>query len=192
MNQNLFVAIIISSSLCFALGKTASEVRIEPNSGKVEFEAVGRPDMLIINGKGEGVTSNLKLNDSKLSGEVSFNLESLKTGIELRDHDMKEKYLQIKNYPVAKLVFEEFQMPAGWSLKNSKVVLSSFRGKLTLHGVEREITGLYTINPDFLKTTARFEIKLSDFKIQIPVYLGIKVADFVKVSITIDKMTIIK
>lgn len=169
-----------------------NEIKFEPGTGTVKFEAVGRPKMLVINGTGEGVASNLKISNSKISGEVSFRLESLKTGIEQRDQDMKEKYLEIKNYPVAKLSFSEFQMPAGWSVKNPKVVESSFRGNFTLHGVEREITGLYSIDPSLKKSTAKFDIKLSDFKIRLPEYLGIKVADFVKVSVSIDKMEVVK
>lgn len=182
--------------LVFLMGSCSwaheNEIRMEPSAGTVAFEAMGRPNFLVINGKGEGVSANLKISNSKLSGEASFRLDSLKTGIDLRDQEMKEKYLEIKNYPVARLVFSEFQMPAGWSVKNPKVVTSSFRGKFFLHGVEREITGLYTIDSTLSKTTAKFEIKLSDFKIQLPVYLGIKVADFVKVSVAIDKISVVK
>ena len=83
-------------------------------------------------------------------------------------------------------------MPINWSLQNPKLVSSSFRGKLTLHGIEHEITGLFSIDPAQLKTTANFDIKLSDYNIEIPIYLGVKVADFVKVNITIDKLLIVK
>lgn len=183
------ILIFLSGTLIQAL---ENEIKTEPGSGTVRFEAVGRPKMLVINGTGEGVSSNLKISKSKISGEVSFRLDSLKTGIEERDRDMKDKYLEVKNFPLAKLVFSEFQMPAGWSLSNPKVVESSFRGKFFLHGVEREITGLYSIEPGLQKSTAKFDIKLSDFKIQLPEYLGIKVADFVKVSVAIDKLIVVK
>lgn len=183
------ILILLSGACSLAL---ENEIKTEPGAGTVKFEAIGRPNMLFINGTGEGVSSNLKIIDSKISGEVSFRLESLKTGIEQRDHDMKEKYLEIKQYPLAKLIFSQFQMPAGWSIKNPKVVESSFRGKFLLHGVEREITGLYSIDPSLKKSTAKFDIKLSDFKIQLPEYLGIKVADFVKVSVVIDKLEVVK
>ena len=196
MKEKLLIVAILSASFAAALdNKTespANEIVTEPGAGSIEFEAIGRPNMLVIKGTGEGVTSSLTVVNSTISGEIKFNLESLKTGIEIRDQDMKEKYLQTKSYPVAKIVFDKFQMPAGWNIKSPKVVTSSFRGKLTLHGVEKEITGLFTISPDFSKTTAKFDVKLSDFKIQTPVYLGIKVADFVKVNVTINKIIVVK
>lgn len=181
---------VFLSGIC--LHASENEIKMEPGSGRVSFEAVGRPKMLVINGTGEGVSSSLKIINAKISGEVSFRLESLKTGIEERDQDMKEKYLEVKSFPIAKLTFSEFQMPAGWSLKNPKVVESSFRAKFSLHGVEREITGLYSIDSALKKSTAKFDVKLSDFKIQLPEYLGIKVADFVKVSVLIDKLIVVK
>lgn len=189
MKNKMIILAFLAGSNGFAV---ENEIRMEPIAGKVSFEAIGRPNMLVINGSGEGVSSNLKISSSKLSGEVSFRLESLKTGIVERDQEMKEKYLDIKNFPLAKLIFSEFQMPAGWSITNPKVVESSFRGKFSLHGVEREITGLYSIDPGLKKSTAKFDIKLSDFKIQLPEYLGIKVADFVKVSVAIDKLIVVK
>ncbi|MEQ1723305.1 MAG: YceI family protein [Pseudobdellovibrio sp.] len=170
----------------------ASEIKTTANAGKVEFEAIGRPSMIKIKGIGEGVNANLKVNVNKISGEAVFRLDSLTTGIEMRDEHMKEKYLQVKNYPDAKMVFNEFQMPAGWTIKSPKVATSSFRGKLILHGVEREITGLYTLDAQAMKSTASFEVKLSDFKIEIPTYLGVKVADIVKISISLDKINIIQ
>lgn len=179
---------IIFVGLFFFLNPViATEIK---SGGKIEFEAVGRPSMLIITGVGEEVHSNLKIADSKLSGEVRFKLESLKTGIIERDKEMKEKYLEIGSYPFAKITFDQFQMPAGWSAKNPKVVNSSFRGKLNLHGVEREVTGFYTISPDLTNSTANFEIKLSDYKIKPPVYLGIKVADFVKIKVSLGNIAV--
>lgn len=203
MKINLLIIVLLSGCLLWAFDKKPAAAAVEqsekiteivtvPTEGSVEFEAIGRPNMLVIKGLGEGVTSSIKINNSKLSGEINFKLESLKTGIDSRDQDMKEKYLQISQFPVAKIKFEEFQMPAGWNIKNSKVVTSSFRGKLILHGIEKEITGLYTIAPDFAKASAKFDVKLSDYKIMTPVYLGIKVADFVKVTVIINKVTIVK
>ena len=60
------------------------------------------------------------------------------------------------------------------------------------HGVEKEITGVYNIESGQLKSSAQFEIKLSDFNIDIPVYLGVKVADVVKINVFFDKMNLSK
>ena len=77
-------------------------------------------------------------------------------------------------------------------MQNPALTTKEFRATLSLHGIAREITGTYTIEGAQLKSNAQFEIKLSDFKIDTPVYLGVKVADVVKINVTFDKMNVIK
>lgn len=188
MKIKSLIGILLTSQAVHAV----IEVRSVPVSGKVEFEAIGRPAMLKIKGQGEGAISNLQLNQNKISGEITFNLNSLKTGIGLRDEHMKEKYLQVKNNPVAKLTLSEFQLPSNWTLQNPALSNATFRAKLMLHGIEREISGVYAIESGQFKSSAQFEIRLSDFNIDIPVYLGIKVADVVKINVLFDKMNLAK
>jgi polyisoprenoid-binding protein YceI len=192
LNQFKINKYSVIAMLLLCNGALASEIKTISKEGKVEFEAIGRPSMIKIKGVGEGVNANLKVNVNKISGDVVFKLASLNTGIDLRDEHMKEKYLQVKEFPQAKIEFTEFQMPAGWTLKSLKVASSSFRATLTLHGVKKEITGLYSIDAAQLKSTASFEIKLTDFKIEIPTYLGVKVADVVKINVSIDRLNIIQ
>ena len=188
MKKKLLAAILLLSQAAQAV----IEVKTLPVSGMVQFEAIGRPSMIKIKGEGEGAISRLQLNQNKISGEITFSLASLKTGIGLRDEHMKEKYLQVKTHPQAKIRFSDFQLPLSWSLQNPALTTADFRAILSLHGVDREITGTYTIESANLKSSAQFEIKLSDFKIDIPVYLGVKVADVVKINVTFDKMIVAK
>lgn len=188
MKTTLLAAVLLLGPLAQAV----IEVKTLPVSGKVQFEAIGRPSMIKIKGEGEGATSRLQLSQNKISGEITFNLDTLKTGIGLRDEHMKEKYLQVKTHPLAKLRFNDFQLPLSWTLQNPALTTANFRATLSLHGIDREITGTYTIEGTQLKSKAQFEIKLSDFKIDIPVYMGVKVADVVKINVTFDKMNVIK
>ena len=188
MSKQIFLTILLASQLATA----AIEVKSTAVNGKVLFEATGRPSMIKIKGEGEGAVSNLQLNQNKISGEIFFKLESLKTGIGLRDEHLKEKYLQVKTNPVARLTIKELVLPAAWSLQNATVVETAFHAILNLHGVEKEITGVYNIESGQLKSSAQFEIKLSDFNIDIPVYLGVKVADVVKINVFFDKMNLSK
>lgn len=186
MKPSLFFVITMS----FQFAQALTEIKTVPTAGRIQFEAVGRPSMIKIKGEGEGASSSLQLNQNKISGEFLFKLESLKTGIDLRDEHMKEKYLQIKNNPVARLTFTNFQLPAGWTLQNAALTGAPFRAKLFLHGIEREIAGVFNIESAQLKSSAQFEIQLSDFKIDIPNYLGVKVADSVKINVSFDKMNL--
>lgn len=188
MKTTILILAVIAAQTTLA----AIEIKSDTANGSVQFEAIGRPAMIKIKGEGDGASSILTLNQNNLSGEISFNLSSLKTGIGLRDEHMKEKYLQVKTNPVARLALSNLQLPSAWTLQNPLVGSQTFKGKLLLHGVEREVTGVYTIENQQLKSNAQFEIKLSDFKIDIPSYLGVKVADSVKVTVNFEKMNLIK
>src|SRR5262245_17940595 len=83
------------------------------SKGTVEFEAIGRPSALKIHGKGEAPKGKLTVKDSQVSGQVSFRLDSLQTGIALRDKHMKEKYLESEKFPEATLQITKIEPPGG-------------------------------------------------------------------------------
>lgn len=166
----------------------AIELKTSKTAGLIEFEATGRPSMIKIKGHGEGATSKFILAGNQLKGVVSFNLDSLKTGIDLRDEHMKEKYLKTKTNPTALMKIPSVTLPAGWSLQNAEVKNLAFNAILRLNGVEKAIKGQLNIGAAPLSSQAEFEIKLSDFQIEIPQYLGIKVADTVKIKVALNNI----
>lgn len=174
-----------------AQSSTQTTLESQPKSGSVVFETYGPSQLITIKGSGNELKTSLKVEDKKISGKIVFALQSLSTGLLARDEIMKNKYLQVQLFPEATLTFSDFTMTAGWTFKTPKVARSSFRAKLSLHGVEKEITGLYSIESD-LKVTADFEVKLSDYKIETPEYNGVKVADFVKIRVSLDRLTQVK
>ena len=174
------------------LAGAASSAEVLQGKGQVDFVAVGKPSMIKIKGHSTDALANLKLEANKLSGEIKLNLDNLKTGIDMRDEHMKAKYLQTKNYPSASLVIKDMTMPAGWSLTHVAATDVPFTGVLKLHGVEKPVQGTYTIENNNLNPVAKFDIKLSDFKIDIPEYLGVKVADNVNVQVQLDQLKVTK
>lgn len=177
--------LILLFSLVF---QVSHAMQLKPSSGRVQFEAVGRPSMMKIKGTGAGPEGPLKIQDGKVSGDLKFALSTLDTKIELRNEHMKEKYLETKKYPEAVLSLKELSLPATWSLTNPVVKESPFSATLDLHGVKKDITGTFSISGN-TTLEARFEIKISDFKIDIPSYLGITVADTVKVQVVVDELS---
>tara|TARA_B100001971_G_scaffold111191_1_gene102071 strand:- start:11659 stop:12216 length:558 start_codon:yes stop_codon:yes gene_type:complete len=152
----------------------ASQVKVPSD---VTFSAVGRPSFLKINGKSKELTQDLMLEENLLSGSFSFQLASLKTGIELRDEHMKDNYLQVKKYPSAILKINNLDI--------SQEKTHKLRGSLTLHGVEREIELELDLerNNNSIALNGEFEVNLDDFKIDIPSFQGITVAKTVKVKV---------
>lgn len=157
--MRLIYLILISTNLLFA-----DEIKIE----------------VTLNPAGSFVASSKQLKAGKfnrhqqngflLSG-ATLALESLGTGIELRDAHMKENYFEVQKYPQAELY--ETVGKGG-----------HFKGKLRLHGVTKEIRGDYELTSQILK--AQFFCRLSDFKIKKANYRGIGVEDQVKVTAEIS------
>lgn len=159
-------------SICWALP-------IHLKSGKVEFLAKGKPSLIKIRGEGKDIQLKINKNNEIVEGQVSFNLNSLSTGIELRDKHMKEKYLQTNLFPEAIMNFKNFKLPTKESKQKNKI-----KAWLDLHGVKKEIEveAECQNTQNNYQVHLEFSLDLSDFKINIPSYAGIKVADQVQVT----------
>jgi polyisoprenoid-binding protein YceI len=155
-------------------------------TGSVTFQAVGRPAAIKINGEGEGPKGSLKITDRKLSGDLSFNLTTLKTGIEMRDNHMKEKYLEVEKFPQSKLSIENLEIPADFNHGDEAHLKAvPFKGKLLLKNTTKEVQGTCDVDRKKQNTdvVAQFTIKLPDYGIEIPKYMGITVAEDVNVKV---------
>lgn len=172
---------LLISSLILACGLNAeaSIYKIPPDKGQITFLAKGKPALISIKGEGEGAMAVLKEKDQILSGEFSFQLKSLKTGIELRDDHLKNKYLEVDKYPMATLKISELKLPENLDVR------FPFKGILNLHGVDQPIEGNASVTSDskLQKISAEFKIKLSQFKIEIPSFQGITVAEEVQIKV---------
>jgi len=157
-------------------------------SGEVNFIAVGKPAMIKIKGHAPAPIIKAKIENNKMYVEANLELNNLETGISLRDEHMKEKYLEIKEYPSAFLKIESLDLPAGFEAKPVAMKNQNFEGILKLHGKEQKITGTYSLSEN-MEIAANFSIKLTDYGIEIPSYLGINVAETVSVD---TKFSLIK
>ncbi|MBY0316383.1 MAG: YceI family protein [Bdellovibrionales bacterium] len=156
-------------------------LKAQAQSGAVTFEAVGKPSFLKIKGQGEGPEGNIQI-DKNITGEFKFKLDTLNTGISLRDSHMKEKYLEVAKHPDARLKLEEVK---DWSVEKGEAQGVPFKGSLTIHGVEKPVTGTVDIKKKDAgyAVVANFETKISLYGIDLPSYAGVTVADDVKVSV---------
>ncbi len=157
----------------------ALPVDIDQSTAKTSFVAVGKPAMLRIHGESEGIVSKLSIENKLVNGAVDVQLDKFKTGIETRDEHMKKKYLEVEKFPEAVLNVKDLSVA---DMKAGAKKDLSFKANLTLHGVTKEVDvkgKLEAISDSKFKIQATANIKLSDFKIDIPSYAGIKVADSV-------------
>ncbi|MGZ3796233.1 MAG: YceI family protein [Pseudobdellovibrionaceae bacterium] len=170
------------------LGITAEAAPLKVTKGHVEFLAIGKPSAIKIRGKGDDLKSDLQWKDKQVSGKFSFNLDSLDTGIDLRTHHMKEKYLETGKYKNADLELKSAPLAQDPCKEVVKLTKAPFEGLLKLHGAEQPVKGEFDVSGEKGKGHAqiRFNLNITDYKIEIPVYLGIKVADQVQNTVDLD------
>ncbi len=137
----------------------------------------------------EGVTSDIdgyliwdgpnQLQNARFYFEVDLN--TLDTGIGLRNRHMRENYLECERFP--KATFE------GKITTVTVLAPEHFRvttkGQFYCHGVvrEREITGEIFVNGDQLRIKSTFPVKLSDHQIKIPSIMFYKIDETMQVEV---------
>ena len=143
----------------------------------VGFEASGPAGMKI-----NGTTGDLMVSEDA-SGHVvlSVPLSNLTTGIALRDHHMKEKYLEVAKYPAATLTIAR----AALNLPGpGQKVEGDAAATLALHGQTRPVSVHFDATADGggFSTHGKFHINMNEFGISVPSYLGVTVKPDVDVS----------
>ncbi len=168
-----------------------NNILVKKNNGTVNFFAIGNPSSLRINGVGVSPEGSLDIihdeKSSKVLGSFSFDLNSLNSGIEMRDSHMKEKYLETEKFPTSKLTIDPISFSEN-ILKSKNKNQSEFKGSLNLHGEEKPIIGNseFLIKDDQLKIFAKFKIKSSDFKIETPSFAGITLGDEIEIEVELN------
>ncbi len=132
--------------------------------------------------KTEAVTGEVSLApapEMPLSGELAVDLKTLATGIGLRDRHLKENYLEVQRgseFAAARLQDIRVQALDG---------TTAFSGVLVLHGERRAVNGSATIRPNGpgYRVEATFPVRISDYAIPDPTYLGVGVKNEVQVRV---------
>jgi polyisoprenoid-binding protein YceI len=120
-----------------------------------------------------------------LKGELSVDLSTLDTGISLRNEHLRDNYLEVgkgSGYDRAVLSSIDIGSLATGIRDGSR----PFSARLRLHGKEQPISGRATLNRrgDSVRVEASFPVRLADFGIPDPRYLGVGVGKEVTVRVT--------
>jgi polyisoprenoid-binding protein YceI len=160
----------------FTLSAVGSAALSASTDAHVTFDAAGPAGMKI-----EGTTTDLAVADDGSNVTVNVPLANLTTGISLRDHHMKEKYLEVPKYPAASLSIARaaLKFPAAGGDVSADVP-----GTVTMHGQTKPVTVHYTAKAagGGFDAKGAFRVNMNDFGITVPVYLGVTVKPDVDVS----------
>lgn len=172
-----FSLVLLSGSLC------AQEYLTE--NGKTLF--ISKAPMSEFTGESQQLHGLIDLDENLLDFYIDLN--TLKTGIGLRDRHMRENYLETKKYPFAEFTGKIADFP---NLANGKEIPVKAKGKFKIHGVEREIEvpGTLKKNSDQeLHLKAEFKVLLGDYNIEIPKVMFYELAEdqIVKIDAILKK-----
>lgn len=176
----------ILSSLLLFLPALSFAIPLTSGNGKTEFLAVGKPSAIKIKGEGKGPEGQFDLKKSgagyALTAEITFDLDTLDTGISLRDRHMKEKYLETSKFKSATVKIKDAPVAAEAAAGNGDFKVP---GTLTLKGVEKpvEISLKLETSGEQVKCLSSFKVALTEFPLEIPKYAGITVANEVEVKV---------
>lgn len=118
-------------------------------------------------------------------GAIAVDLRTLDSGIGLRDEHMRDTYLEVGRAGFDKAVLTELRVadvdPRTFEGR------APFSGKLQLHGTEHAIAGQARVRRDgpSARVEATFTVKLSDYGIAKPQYLGIGIRDEVEIKVSL-------
>jgi polyisoprenoid-binding protein YceI len=153
----------------------ASAKLAKAGGGNAGFKAGGPAGMNI-----EGSTSEVAVADDGSSVTITVGMNSLSTGISLRDKHMKE-YLETEKYPTAELRVPKsaLKIPAAGGDSSGDA-----HGSMKIHGTSKDVTFHYSAKNDggVINVAGSTRVNMNDFGIKTPSYLGVSVKPDVDVS----------
>ena len=155
------------------------------DKGKVLF--ISKAPLSEFTGESSKLQGLIDLDKNLLDFYIDLN--TLKTGIGLRDRHMRENYLHTKKFPFAEFTGKIQAIP-DLVINTEQPVLA--KGKFKIHGVEREIEVPGTLKKNAngsLSLKAEFKVLLSDHDIAIPRVMFYELAEeqVVKIDAVLNK-----
>ncbi len=183
---------LVALSAMIALGAAHAPVFAQNTTWTVTTGDVRVVCRLTVGGSFEARTSTLSgmlgapsRAGEPMSGELAVDLNTLNTGIRLRDEHLRDNYLETGRGPgYTHAVLSNIQV-TGMDLE-SRAGRGTFTGILQLHGTTRQVAGQIELRQSggLPRVRATFPVLLPEFDIASPRYLGIGVRDEVVVNVT--------
>ncbi len=168
------LALVMTASVSFAQG------RFYTKTGKIDF--FSKASLEDIEAKNKTVTAVI---DSK-TGAIQFavQMKGFEFEKKLMQEHFNENYVESDKFPKA-----EFK---GTITNNSEIdytkdgsYTAKVKGKLTLHGVTKDVetTGTIKVDDGKLDSKSSFNIQLSDYDIKIPSVVKDKISNSIRISV---------
>src|SRR5687768_15101609 len=171
---------LVVAGLLLVAGSVQAQDRFFTKSGKIVF--VSKAPLEDIDATNKSATAVL----DKKSGAMQFslNMKGFEFEKALMQEHFNENYVESNKFPKA-----EFK---GSVVNNAEVNYAKpgtypvvVKGKLTIHGVTKEVVanGTMKVNEDHIRAESTFNIQLSDFNIKIPPVVKDKISNNISISV---------
>lgn len=175
----LLPALLFLTILTFSAHDAHSQTFVA-DDGYVEF--VSSAPLLEFTGKSDHLTGMIDLEENLVDFYVDLN--TIDTGINLRNNHMRDSYLETDDYPFAEFT-GSLVTPYDLQKGGKQEVVAA--GKFKIHGVEREIEipGMLEKTAEGLHLRASWILLLEDYNIRRPQLVFYELAQEQEVSISI-------
>ena len=191
-----FFAGLVLAFLFITAGRVspAANWEIDSSKGKadVQFLATARPGGVHIRGKTsdaakDAMSGKLAFEGTAVTGQGTYQLDSLDTGIALRTTHMKEKYLETQKFPTAKIKITQLNLPQALIQGDFVAKAEPFQADLTLREETVPVSGQVAVQRegDDFQMQFTFPVSLKKYKVPPPAFMGIHVEDEVQVTVNV-------
>ena len=188
----LSVAFLAAGASASETGLAGKTFHFGTHDARTNITFTSEADLETIHGHTNKVAGSVRVDaDNKASGTIRVGVRTLDTGIDLRNQHLQgDSWLDAGRHPWITLELSEAVLAADrrtWT----------YKGRFTVKGVTREVTGTARVRHiphaiarqarlgegEWVRVRVKFDVKLSDYGIEIPQGLGPKVSDVWSVSI---------
>ena len=194
------LVIIAFLTLLLGINLSAQTFSVDTKDGRNQASFISDAPFEKIVGLASGLDATVMLNVNDITqkpmGKVKVPIESIKTGIDLRDEHLRsEMWLNAAKYPFAEFQLTGIKNPTSRKLNDGQRVTATLIGKFSVHGVTKNIEVPATLTyfkesektkakapGNLLVANAEFDINLEEYGVQIPSMVVGKVNDEVKIT----------
>lgn len=188
-------------TLLLAANLFAQSFSVDSKDGRNQASFISDAPFEKIVGLSSGLDATVMINPENITahpmGKVKVSISNIKTGIELRDEHLRsENWLNAGDYPYAEFQLTGIKNAASNKLNDGQKTKVTLVGKFSVHGKSNDVEVPATLTyfkesertkakapGNLLVANADFNIKLSDYDVQIPSMVAGKVNEEVLITV---------
>ena len=190
MKRSRWIAgLLVGLALAGPAAAATFEIKSGDGANLVKFTSKAPGETF--DGKTRAVSGRVDLDPAALGDSLSIlvtvDMAKLDTGIALRNRHMCENHLHTAKFPQATFEGAKIQDGGGTALVAGEKRVVALAGRLTLHGVTKEVVLPVVLTwdgADALRVASEFSVALADYEIPRPQFLAMKLGEVQKVSVS--------